>query len=256
MITQEALNIKKRLGYMKSSLFLFLEINKMNNKTYKVQEIFNWFKQFHKEEIKIEGDTKKFEIILDNKSIPHLLGLQYMQPKQDKKLSGREIYNLVKNNKLSDQEIYDKVNTNNAEKLTNVKDRIENFQEFVENLEKSFIVEQTNSNTKIESNYLMIQSKDNLILHLGIRQGKIEDTIEDFSVFKKDSYMETFLVREDFNYFEKSKIMEEVKGIYKYNDEKERFETFTFNDKRIEKSREEDFTIPKKAKENIKDNER
>ena len=179
-----------------------------------------------------------------------------MQPKQDKKLSGREIYNLVKNNKLSDQEIYDKVNTNNAEKLTNVKDRIENFQEFVENLEKSFIVEQTNSNTKIESNYLMIQSKDNLILHLGIRQGKIEDTIEDFSVFKKDSYMETFLVREDFNYFEKSKIIEEVKGIYKYNDEKERFETFTFNDKRIEKSREEDFTIPKKAKENIKDNER
>lgn len=179
-----------------------------------------------------------------------------MQPKQDKKLSGREIYNLVKNNKLSDQEIYDKVNTNNAEKLTNVKDRIENFQEFVENLEKSFIVEQTNSNTKIESNYLMIQSKDNLILHLGIRQGKIEDTIEDFSVFKKDSYMETFLVREDFNYFEKSKIMEEVKGIYKYNDEKERFENFTFNDKRIEKSREEDFTIPQKAKENIKDNER
>ena len=67
---------------------------------------------------------------------------------------------------------------------------------------------------------------------------------------------ETFLVREDFNYFEKSKIIEEVKGIYKYNDEKERFETFTFNDKRIEKSREEDFTIAKKAKENIKDNER
>ena len=33
-------------------------------------------------------------------------------------------------------------------------------------------------------------------------------------------------------------------------------ETFTFNDKRIEKSREEDFTIAKKAKENIKDNER
>ena len=88
---------------------------------------------------------------------------------------------------------------------TFVQDDLENFQEFVENLEKSFIVEQTNSNTKIESNYLMIQSKDNLILHLGIRQGKIEDTIEDFSVFKKDSYMETFLVREDFNYFEKSK---------------------------------------------------
>ena len=52
MITQEALNIKKRLGYIKSSLFFIFIINKMTNKTYKVQEIFNWFKQFHKEEIK------------------------------------------------------------------------------------------------------------------------------------------------------------------------------------------------------------
>ena len=70
---------------------------------------------------------------------------------------------------------------------------------------------------------------------------------------------ETFLVREDFNYFEKSKIIEEVKGLYKYNEEKERFETFTFNDKRIEKSKVkegDDFTIPKKTKGNNKSNER
>ena len=70
---------------------------------------------------------------------------------------------------------------------------------------------------------------------------------------------ETFLVREDFNYFEKSKIIEEVKGLYKYNEEKERFETFTFNDKRIEKSKVkegDDCTIPKKTKGNNKSNER
>ena len=47
------------------------------------------------------------------------------------------------------------------------------------------------------------------------------------------------------------------KGLYKYNDEKERFETFTFNDKRIEKTKEvEDFDIPKKTKVNNKSNER
>ena len=59
--------------------------------------------------------------------------------------------------------------------------------------------------------------------------------------------------------FEKSKIIEEVKGLYKYNEEKERFETFTFNDKRIEKSKVkegDDFTIPKKTKGNNKSNER
>lgn len=43
--------------------------------SYKVQETFEWFEQFNKINIKIKGETKEFNIELENKNLPHLLGL-------------------------------------------------------------------------------------------------------------------------------------------------------------------------------------
>ena len=47
-------------------------------KTYKVQEIFDWYKKFENIDIKIQGNTKEFDIEIRDKYLPHLLGLQYI----------------------------------------------------------------------------------------------------------------------------------------------------------------------------------
>ena len=73
---------------------------------------------------------------------------------------------------------------------------------------------------------------------------------------KKDSWLETYFSRNNITYFQDSKIIEEIKGLYKYNEEKERFESFTFNDKKIEKQKDNDFSIPMKKKSNNRGMER
>lgn len=50
----------------------------LKEKTYKVQEIFDWYKKFENIDIKIQGNTKEFDIEIRNKYLPHLLGLQYI----------------------------------------------------------------------------------------------------------------------------------------------------------------------------------
>ena len=74
---------------------------------YKVQETFEWFEQFNKISIKIKGETKEFNIELENKNLPHLLGLQYINSTKNDvaMLKGRRLYNYIKFNKLSDEKI-------------------------------------------------------------------------------------------------------------------------------------------------------
>ena len=222
---------------------------------YKVQKIFKWFEQFDKSDIKIKGQTKEFDIELGNKYLPHLLGLQYTNGTSSIK-KGSKLYEYIAGSNFSDEEIFKKIRKNNPDKIDDVEKRINTFQEFMENIEKSYILEQTHLNTTIKSNYLIVQSKGEEFLHLGIKQNQIAS----FDIIpKKDSWLETYFSRDDIKYFQNSKIIEEIKGLYKYNEEKERFETFTFNDKKIEKSKEkkgDDFTIPKKTKVDSKDKER
>ena len=86
-IAQEALNIIKRLDDKKSGLFYFLL---RINMSYKVQETFEWFEQFNKIDIKIKGETKEFNIELENKNLPHLLGLQYINsPSMEESVKSR-----------------------------------------------------------------------------------------------------------------------------------------------------------------------
>ena len=225
---------------------------------HKVQKIFEWFKQFNKIDIKIQGETKEFDIELGNKYLPHLLGLQYMNDSSSS-IRGYALYKYIEKNNFSDKEILEKVKNNNPRMEEAVKNRIETFQEFMENIENAFIVERSipDSKTNIKSNYFIVQSKGNDFLHLGIKQENIGSFISEFDITpKKDSWLETYFSRNNITYFQDSKIIEEIKGLYKYNEEKERFESFTFNDKKIEKQKDNDFSIPMKKKSNNRGMER
>ena len=238
---------------------------------YKVQKIFEWFKQFNKIDIKIQGETKEFDIELGNKYLPHLLGLQYMNDSSSS-IRGYALYKYIEKNNFSDKEILEKVKNNNPRMEEAVKNRIETFQEFMENIENAFIVERSipDSKTNIKSNYFIVQSKGNDFLHLGIKQENIGSFISEFDITpKKDSWLETYFSRNNITYFQDSKIIEEIKGLYKYNEDKQEFEKFAFTGKEIkyekENNLENDSTkirekkkvlIPKKIKNNDRDNER
>ena len=235
---------------------------------YKVQETFEWFEQFNKISIKIKGETKEFNIELENKNLPHLLGLQYINSTKNDvaMLKGRRLYNYIKFNKLSDEKILEKIKNNSPGMEKAVKSRIETFQEFMENIEKAYILEKTYLNTTIKSNYLIVQSKGEEFLHLGIKQNQIAS----FDIIsKKDSWLETYFSRNNITYFQDSKIIEEIKGLYKYNEDKQEFEKFTFIGKEIKYEKENNLEnssieikekkkvlIPKKIKNNDRDNER
>ena len=202
--------------------------------TYKVQEIFKWFNQFDKENIKIKGENKEFDVEIKNIALPHLLGLQYIE--NEKKIKGRELYNFIKQNNLSDEDILKKVKENNYYKVVEVEKRIDTFQYFLENIEDGYIFEKTNINTDIKSNYLIIQTKDNLILHLGLKQDEVEDRIDNFAVFEKDTYFETYFARNDNKYYKGSQTMEKVTALYRYNEKYGMYEDFSFKNHNLENS--------------------
>lgn len=238
---------------------------------HKVQKIFEWFKQFNKIDIKIQGETKEFDIELGNKYLPHLLGLQYMNDSSSS-IRGYALYKYIEKNNFSDKEILEKVKNNNPHMGEAVKNRIETFQEFMENIENAFIVERSipDSKTNIKSNYFIVQSKGNDFLHLGIKQENIGSFISEFDITpKKDSWLETYFSRNNITYFQDSKIIEEIKGLYKYNEDKQEFEKFAFTGKEIKYEKENNLEnvstkirekkkvlIPKKIKNNDRDNER
>ena len=238
---------------------------------HKVQKIFEWFKQFNKIDIKIQGETKEFDIELGNKYLPHLLGLQYMNDSSSS-IRGYALYKYIEKNNFSDKEILEKVKNNNPHMEEAVKNRIETFQEFMENIENAFIVERSipDSKTNIKSNYFIVQSKGNDFLHLGIKQENIGSFISEFDITpKKDSWLETYFSRNNITYFQDSKNIEEIKGLYKYNEDKQEFEKFAFTGKEIKYEKENNLEnvstkirekkkvlIPKKIKNNDRDNER
>ncbi|WP_294728798.1 PBECR4 domain-containing protein [Fusobacterium nucleatum] len=128
-------------------------------KTYKVQELFEWYKKFENIDIKIQGNTKEFDIEIRDKYLPHLLGLQYINS-NDNSIKGKRLYSYIKDNNLSDQEILNRVEQNYGPgKRKDISNRIETFPEFLKNLEEGIIVEKT-LDTKMNVNYLIIQNKD------------------------------------------------------------------------------------------------
>lgn len=195
-------------------------------KTYKVQDLFEWYKKFENMDIKIQGNTKEFDIEIRDKYLPHLLGLQYINSNNNI-IKGKRLYSYIKDNNLSDQEILSRVEQNYGPgKRKDISNRIETFPEFLKNLEKGIIVEKT-LDTKMNVNYLIIQNKDNEFYHLGID------------------------------------IAEPIKSIERYDEKEKIYVPFSFDKEKNEKllkefhlEKEEDFSIPKKLKINNKEFER
>lgn len=171
------------------------------NKTNRISNILNWFDHFDKSEVLIKTKTREFEIELKNRNIPHLLGLHYSSSVP---LKGRRLYGAIKN--MSDDNIYKNIERHNPNKLDLVKSRVENFQYFMENLETAILYEQTHPETKIKSEFLLVDTNDGNYLQLGLANNGIED------------YLETFIVRKDDSYFKDSQIKEQVEGLYRLDE--------------------------------------
>ena len=234
-------------------------------KTYKVQELFEWYKKFENMDIKIQGNTKEFDIEIRDKYLPHLLGLQYINSNNNI-IKGKRLYSYIKDNNLSDQEILNRVEQNYGPgKRKDISNRIETFPEFLKNLEEGIIVEKT-LDTKMNVNYLIIQNKDDEFYHLGILSGSNGALLVDFENIedkREKDFLKTYFVESNKEYFKDSNIAELIKSIERYDEKEKMYVPFSFDKEKNEKllkqfysEKEEDFSIPKKLKINNKEFER
>ncbi|WP_336164044.1 toprim domain-containing protein [Fusobacterium polymorphum] len=203
-------------------------------KTYRVQEIFNWYKKFENTELRIKGTTKEFDIEIRDKYLPHLLGLQYIND-VNSNIKGKRLYSYVKDNNLSDQEILDRIEQNYGPgKREDISNRIETFPDFLKNLENGIIVEKTLS-TKMNVNYLIIQNKDDEFYHLGILSGSNGALLVDFENVedkREKDLLKTYFVESNKEYFKGSNITEIVKSIEKYDEKEKEYVPFSFDDEK------------------------
>lgn len=221
-------------------------------KTYKVQEILNWYKKFENIDIKIQGNTKEFDIEIRDKYLPHLLGLQYING-NDKSIRGKRLYSYIKDNNLSDQEILSRVEQNYGPgKKRDVYNRIMSFQDFLKNLEEGIIVEKT-LNTKMNVNYLIIQSKDSEFYHLGILSGSNGALLVDFENIedkREKDFLKTYFVEANKDYFIDTAVVEQIKSIERYDEKEKEYMPFSFDDEKNKSLLKEYYSKKKeKAKE-------
>ena len=194
------------------------------NQTYEIQDLIEYFRSYRNKFITIKGETKEFNLVLYKGTFSHLMGLQYMQKNTNVRgVANKSVDDIVKNN-LSDQEIIKKIYRLHPNKIENFVDKIENIKYIFENLENSKIVERTRytDDMKVKSNYLIVKTKDNKYLNLGIVD----------SGFEENSFFETFLISNNEKYYEDSEIEENIESIWI---EGEEIKPFSFNKERCEK---------------------
>ena len=221
-------------------------------KTYKVQEILNWYKKFENIDIKIQGNTKEFDIEIRDKYLPHLLGLQYINS-NDSNIRGKRLYSYIKDNNLSDQEILSRVEQNYGPgKRRDIYNRIETFPDFLKNLEEGIIVEKT-LDTKMNVNYLIIQNKDDEFYHLGILSGSNGALLVEFENIedkREKDFLKTYFVEANKDYFKDTSIVEQIKSIERYDEKEKEYMPFSFDDEKNKSLLKEYYSEKKeKAKE-------
>ena len=221
-------------------------------KTYKVQEILNWYKKFENIDIKIQGNTKEFDIEIRDKYLPHLLGLQYINS-NGSNIRGKRLYSYIKDNNLSDQEILSRVEQNyGPRKRRDIYNRIETFPDFLKNLEEGIIVEKT-LDTKMNVNYLIIQNKDDEFYHLGILSGSNGALLVEFENIedkREKDFLKTYFVEANKDYFKDTSIVEQIKSIERYDEKEKEYMPFSFDDEKNKSLLKEYYSEKKeKAKE-------
>ena len=221
-------------------------------RTYKVQEILNWYKKFENIDIKIQENTKEFDIEIRDKYLPHLLGLQYINS-NDSNIRGKRLYSYIKDNNLSDQEILSRVEQNyGPRKRRDIYNRIETFPDFLKNLEEGIIVEKT-LDTKMNVNYLIIQNKDDEFYHLGILSGSNGALLVEFENIedkREKDFLKTYFVEANKDYFKDTSIVEQIKSIERYDEKEKEYMPFSFDDEKNKSLLKEYYSEKKeKAKE-------
>lgn len=221
-------------------------------RTYKVQEILNWYKKFENIDIKTQGNTKEFDIEIRDKYLPHLLGLQYINS-NDSNIRGKRLYSYIKDNNLSDQEILSRVEQNYGPgKRRDIYNRIETFPDFLKNLEEGIIVEKT-LDTKMNVNYLIIQNKDDEFYHLGILSGSNGALLVEFENIedkREKDFLKTYFVEANKDYFKDTSIVEQIKSIERYDEKEKEYIPFSFDDEKNKSLLKEYYSEKKeKAKE-------
>ena len=221
-------------------------------RTYKVQEILNWYKKFENIDIKIQGNTKEFDIEIRDKYLPHLLGLQYINS-NDSNIRGKRLYSYIKDNNLSDQEILSRVEQNYGPgKRRDIYNRIETFPDFLKNLEEGIIVEKT-LDTKMNVNYLIIQNKNDEFYHLGILSGSNGALLVEFENIedkREKDFLKTYFVEANKDYFKDTSIVEQIKSIERYDEKEKEYIPFSFDDEKNKSLLKEYYSEKKeKAKE-------
>lgn len=225
----------------------------MTEKTYKVQEIFKWFDDFDDTDIHIKGETKEFDIELRNKYLPHLLGLQYINPNNNG-IKVRGLYSYVRDNYLSDQEILTRVEKYyGIGKRENVENRINSLPNFLKNMENGIITEKT-FKSEMGVNYLIIQSSEGNFYHLGILSSSNGAMLVDFENIedtREKDLLKTYFVENDRDYFKDSKIFELINSIEKYDEKSKKYIPFSFDEEKNKKLLEEYYFKTKEKEKNI-----
>ena len=214
------------------------------DKTYKTYEILKYFEKYQGKEIKIDTNKEdiNFDFLFNKYSLPHLLGLHYQYRKDGRSyfnvnnevMTGRKLYDEIINKKISDQEILNKisVNTKDYMQTNSVKQRIETFLEFMQNLEKGYIVENTSEKSDIKSNYIIVEDKNKKYHHLFIMKTDNGSLLLEYNDEKSRKYLETYFVRNNDKYFNKSKIKENIKSIEVYDEKTNRYIPFSFDEEK------------------------
>lgn len=191
-----------------------------------IKEIMDWFDQFNNNTINVTTQTaKEIEIEIKNSALPHLLGLQYTT--NNKRLKGLKLYYSCYGK--NDDEIFKLISRNNPNKLQSVKNRINTFQSFMENLENAYLVENTHPKSKIRSKQLLIETKQGLYFHLGLLSTNSGQVLSSFEMMNKKQ-LETYLVDRNNQYYKNSRIHEKVIKIEKYVGNK--LVQFSFDEKK------------------------
>ena len=225
----------------------------MAEKTYKVQEIFKWFDNFDDTDIHIKGETKEFDIELRNKYLPHLLGLQYINPNNNG-VKVRGLYSYIRDNYLSDQEILTRVEKYySIGKRENVENRINSLPNFLKNLENGIITEKT-FKSEMGVNYLIIQSSEGNFYHLGILSSSNGAMLVDFENIedtREKDLLKTYFVENNKDYFKDSKIFELINSIEKYDEKSKKYIPFSFDEEKNKKLLEEYHSKTKEKEKTI-----
>lgn len=187
--------------------------------TNKIRETYDWFEQFDNMEVCVKSKTSKLYFVLTKHLLLHLLGVQYAF-KNPRNFIGRKLENNIFHGSIndSDEEILNKIKEYHPEKAISHVLRRDNFKLFLENLHNSHIVEMTNKQTRINSQYLVVQAQNERYYLLGI------------GVSSGGNYFETFMIEPTKKYFETTTINEPVISITELDDGIEKL--FSFSDER------------------------